>query len=152
MVFVFGDGGSGALEMFFFLFMFAAILFLAYFTTKIVAKKTGIRARSKYMEVIDRLDFGANSQLFILRAGNECFLVSKTQKELNVLTKVSLDGLLTEADAGARAEAEIGFGMERRAASSGDRRDFRAILEKHLSFGAIKAPKESVFRKIFYKR
>ena len=129
----FGDFG-GVLEIFFFLFMFAAILFLAYITTRIVAKKSGIRAKSKYMEVVDRLDFGADKQLFILRAGDEFFLVSKTSKGIDMLTKVALDY------SGAYAEAQ--------ATPDGEKMDFRALLEKHLKFGMVKADsKESVFRK-----
>ena len=133
---VVGEFGGGLFEILFFLFVFAAILFLAYITTKVVAKKSGIRAKSKYMEIVDRLDFGADKQLYILKAGDEHFLLSKSSKGLEVLTKVSLGNLEMEME------------TELEAAQGGGKRDFKSILEKHLNFGAIKVGSEkSAFRR-----
>ena len=125
-------GGGGFFEILFFLIIFAVILFLAYVTTRIVAKKSGIRAKSKYMEVVDRLDFGSDKQLFILRAGDEYFLLSKSSKNLDVLTKININ----------EPDADIDPNQ------TGEKTDFKSMLEKHINFGIIKKDtKDSVFRK-----
>ena len=129
----FGTGlGGGFLEIFFFLIVFAAILFLAYITTRIVAKKTGIRAKTKYMEVIDRLEFGSDKQLFIVRVGKGHYLISKSAKGLEMLAEVEVEEI--EEPSGSVLGAVGG--------------DFKSLLEKHLNFGAMKDnSKGRVFRR-----
>ena len=164
--------GGGALEILFFLLIFAAILFLAYITTKIVAKNSGIRAKSKYMEVVDRLDFGTNSQLLILRVGNESFLVSKTAKGVEFLTKLGSGSSDAEArlndgggsdgggaggggglggsdGGGAGRGGGLGGGESGNPAGQYEgKRDFRSMLERYLNFGVVKTEtRGSVFRK-----
>ena len=125
-------GGSGIFEILFFLIVFAAILFLAYITTRIVAKKSAIRMKSKYMEAVDRLDIGPDKQLYLIRVGEEHFLFSKSPKSLDVLTKVNIDTSNPED------------GPDRTAGKP----DFKSILEKHINFGIMKKDtKDSVLRK-----
>ena len=114
--------GGGVFEILFFLFIFAAILFLAYITTKVMAKKSGIRAKSKYMEIVDKLDFGPDKQLYILRAGDEYYLISKSSKNVDFLTKVDITFDDDENDANL----------------SGGKLDFKSLLEKHVNFGIMK--------------
>ena len=70
------------------------------------------------MEIIDTLAIGADAQLLVVKAGEEFFLVSKSQKQLSLLTKLELS-LENTTDNGIHAP--------------GFTESFRAVLEGKLS-------------------
>jgi flagellar biogenesis protein FliO len=109
---------GGFLEIVFLLVVFCCVLFLAYIITRQVAKRASGRMKSRYMEVVDTLAVGAEAQLFIVKAGDEFFLISKSQKHLSMLTKLDITpGVLNAAPGKAQGFAE----------------NFRAVLESKLS-------------------
>ena len=109
---------GGFLEIVFFIIVFVCILFLAYITTKYVAKKGGVRYKSRYIEVVDSVSFGADRQLMVVKVVGEFFLIAKTSKGFEMLSTLNLEEELTG----------IGKQEEGRPA-------FRDFLEKRIHFG-----------------
>jgi flagellar biogenesis protein FliO len=108
---------GGVFEILFIAIVFFCIIFLAYAVTRIVAKRAAGRMKSRHMEVVDNLAVGADSQLLIVKAGEEIFLAAKSQKQLPLLTKLQL------------TPEEI---AEAAAGSPGLAASFRRILESKL--------------------
>ena len=82
--------GGGVFEILFILIVFFCILFLAYISTRFVAKRSSGRMKSRYIEIVDSLGVGADTQLLIVKAGGEFFLAAKSQKQISLLTKLAL--------------------------------------------------------------
>ena len=110
---------GGAFEFIFILIVFFCILFLAYLTAKIFAKRASGRLKGRYIEIVETLAVGADAQLLVVKAGAELFLVSKSQKQLTFLTKLELTP----------EEAEEGGAV----APPGFIGSFKAVLEGRLS-------------------
>ena len=110
--------GGGIFEILFILIVFVCILFLAYVVTRFIAKRSSGRLKSRHMEVVDSLAVGADSQLLIIKAGDEYFLTSKTQKQIVMLAKLAL----TAEDTQDSAVRSTGFADS-----------FRSVLESKLS-------------------
>lgn len=126
-----GDGG--ALEIFFILIVFFGILLMAYYFTRFMAKRSAGRMKSRYMEVVDIIGIGAESQILLIKAGGEFFLISKTQKQLALLTKLEMKPEDLQEDA-----AKAPFGL-----ADG----FRAVLEGKLGRANAKTRKSSADEK-----
>jgi flagellar biogenesis protein FliO len=117
---------SGVGELFLFVVIFCCILFLAYAATKLVAKRSAARGRSKHIEVIDSMFVGTDAQLLIVKAAGEYFLISRSAKKLDMLAKLEVgeEGLRQAADASAAGGAAAGFTAS-----------FKSLLEQSLSRG-----------------
>ena len=109
---------GGFLEIVFFILVFVCILFLAYITTKYVAKKGGVRYKGRYIEVVDSVAFGVDRQLMVVKVVGEFFLIAKTPKGFEMLTTLNLE------------EEQTSTGKQEEA-----RPAFRDFLEKRIHLG-----------------
>jgi flagellar protein FliO/FliZ len=91
--------GGGILEFLFLLIVFFGIILLAYFATRFIARRASGRMKSRYMEILDNIGIGTDSQLLIVKAGGEYFLVAKSQKQLSLLTKLDISPESIRVDA-----------------------------------------------------
>ena len=94
------------------------VVLLAYFATRLTARRASQRLKSRCMEVVDTLGVAPDAQIVLVRAGGEYFLLAKAQKQLTFLAKLEAE------PEGARAEAAKPFGF-----AGG----FRAALESGLA-------------------
>jgi len=109
---------GGVFEILFILIVFICILFLAYIVTRFIGKRSSGRLKSRYMEVVDTLGIGAETQLLIVKVGGELFLTSKNQKQISQLVKLEM----TAGDLQEETNRLPGFAES-----------FRSVLESKLS-------------------
>jgi len=82
--------GGGIFEILFLLLVFVCILFLAYVVTRFFASRSVGRMKSRHIEIVDTLAIGADAQIMVIKAGDEYFLASKSQKQLSIFSKLEL--------------------------------------------------------------
>ena len=82
------------------LVIFILILVLAYFATKYIGRRYGTTGASggRYVEVLERVAFGPDRALFVVRAGGKILLLGATAHHVELITELdpySVDDLLT---------------------------------------------------------
>jgi flagellar protein FliO/FliZ len=80
----------------YFLLLFGAIVFLAYVSTKFIGTRASSAAMGKYLRVIDTISLGLDKQIYLVKVGEQLFLVSSSNKNVQFLSlvdhnKVKLD-------------------------------------------------------------
>ncbi len=110
-------GGIGEMLISFFVFVivFGSILFLAYVTSRFIANKSGRAVKGRNINIIETVSLGLDSKLHLVKVGEEFVLISVSGKNVQLLTKVNLDGY-TETDL----------------SSVGNPFDFKDIFEKYI--------------------
>ncbi|MDW5300370.1 MAG: flagellar biosynthetic protein FliO, partial [Sedimentibacter sp.] len=64
------------------------VLFLTYYCTKWISTKTNVINKSKYMNIVDRIMLGQNQFLAIAEITNKYYLLSVTEKEINIIKEL----------------------------------------------------------------
>jgi flagellar protein FliO/FliZ len=83
-----GNWISTALQLLWVLFLFAVVLFLAYLTTRVVARRYGAGGGSgRYLRVIDSAPLGQNRAVALIEVGGEVYCVGVTEHGVNLLGK-----------------------------------------------------------------
>lgn len=91
--------GKMLLGLFTFIIFFAAILFLAYVSTKFLGSKMSRGMKGKHLKVVDTIVLGFDRQIYLIKAGEQLFLVSSSNKNINFLTLLDNNSVkLTEED------------------------------------------------------
>jgi len=70
----------------FFIIFFAATLFLAYVSTKLLGSKISKGMRGKHLKVIDSIGLGFDKQIHLIKVGEQLLLVSSSNKSLKFMT------------------------------------------------------------------
>ncbi len=70
---------------------FCALLFLAYVTTKYVARRQSNAMKSKNINVVETVMLGADKRLHLVKAGKDYLLIASTSKSVEFLSKVDLE-------------------------------------------------------------
>lgn len=63
-------------------------MFLTYYSTKWLSTKTSLGLKSKYMNITDRIMLGQNKFLAIAEINNKYYLLSITEKTINILKEL----------------------------------------------------------------
>jgi len=119
------------------LLSFCSILFLAYVTSKYIARKSNIVAQGKHLKIIESISLGLDKRLCLLKAGDNYVLIAVSGKKVEFLCNVDL-----KTD-----EVENENPVEQHKAF-----DFKKLLEKYLSKSNAgeksiePEPEESLFR------
>jgi len=103
------------------LIIFAAVLFIAWLTAKLLGRKMAGASKNKLMRVVETLPLGMDRCLYLIQAGEHYFLFYATRKSMVPVSEIKLD----EGALAARDEAEennSGF-------------DFRRIFDFYSSLG-----------------
>lgn len=64
------------------------VLFLTYYSTKWISKKTNVINKSKYMNIVDRIMLGQNSYMAIAEISNKYYLLSITESQVNIIKEL----------------------------------------------------------------
>lgn len=64
------------------------VLFLTYYGTRWISTKTNIASGSKYMNIVDRIVIGQNKYLVIAEITNKYYLLSITEKDVNIIKEL----------------------------------------------------------------
>ncbi|MBR1443993.1 MAG: flagellar biosynthetic protein FliO [Firmicutes bacterium] len=80
-------------QFFFLIVVFVFILFLAYYSTKLIARaKAGGITRGN-IKIIETLSLGINASLQIIKVGEKFFLISVTKDNINLISEIDEDKL-----------------------------------------------------------
>jgi flagellar protein FliO/FliZ len=79
------------LEGLFLLLGFGSILFLAYVTSKFVAKKANKAIKGKYISIIETVNLGPDKRLFLVKIGKQFILIAASGKNISFLTNVNIE-------------------------------------------------------------
>ncbi|MGB4440264.1 MAG: flagellar biosynthetic protein FliO [Sedimentibacter sp.] len=63
-------------------------MFLTYYCTKWISTKTNVINKSKYMNIVDRIMLGQNQFLAIAEITDKYYLLSITEKEINIIKEL----------------------------------------------------------------
>ncbi|MFZ5975314.1 MAG: flagellar biosynthetic protein FliO [Bacillota bacterium] len=81
------------------LLIFIAVLVAAYFTAKYFSKRSLKAARSRHMRVTDRLPLSRDKTVYLVKVGDEHYLLGATNQQISVLGKPEIE---EDEDAGDR--------------------------------------------------
>ncbi|EOC99718.1 flagellar biosynthetic protein FliO [Caldisalinibacter kiritimatiensis] len=76
------------LKLVFYLIAFFAVLFLSYFTSKVIGKKSSTMIKSKNISIIDSMSIGRNSRIMIVKILNSLYIVAVNENQTTVLDKI----------------------------------------------------------------
>ncbi len=75
------------------IFVFSVILAIAYYVTKIIAKKGAPRSKSKNMKVVETLPIGIDKSVVLIKVGKQFVLLGNTTKNLTYFSAFDEDKL-----------------------------------------------------------
>lgn len=75
------------------------VLFLTYYSTKWLSTKTTIAMKSRYINIIDKIMLGQNKFLAIAEICNKYYLISITEKNINIINELEDFKLLPDVKA-----------------------------------------------------
>lgn len=64
------------------------VLFLTYYSTKWLSTKSNLAIKSKYMSIVDKVMVGQNKYLAIAKICNKYYLMSITEKDINIIKEL----------------------------------------------------------------
>lgn len=64
------------------------ILFLTYYSTKWLSTKSNLAMKSKYMSIVDKVMLGQNKFLAITKVCNKYYLMSITEKDVQIIKEL----------------------------------------------------------------
>lgn len=106
--------------------VFALVLFLCYYTTKLLGKKFSGTAKNKIIHIVETLPLGLDRCLYIIRAGKKHYLFCSSKKGLEFVSEIDLGEEIVSSDSpDSSDESENKF-------------NFRSIFEDYS--GLIKKP------------
>lgn len=77
--------GLEVLKLIFYLLIFGFVIWAAYYTSKKIATSSTSFGNSKYMQVIDRMMFGKEVAVVIVKIGEKYFLVSQSSAGVELI-------------------------------------------------------------------
>lgn len=86
-----GNNWSAMFGQFFFLILiFIGILFLAYFSTRLLMKSR-MAGRGKNIKIIEGLSLGMQGSLQLIKVADKYYLIGVTRDNINFLTQIQSD-------------------------------------------------------------
>lgn len=110
-----GSFGDMLISFCVFVIVFGSILFLAYVTTRFIGNKSGRAMKGKHINIVETVSVGLDLKLHLVKVGEEFILISASGKNIQLLSKVHVDGYYEEENSG-----------------NGNPFDFKEIFEKYL--------------------
>lgn len=93
------DFGKIVLGLFSFFIFFAAILFLAYVSTKFLGTKMSRGMRGRHLKIVETITLGFDRQIYLMKVGEQLLLVASSNKNIHFLTTLDSNLVtLTEED------------------------------------------------------
>ncbi len=110
------------------LFVFCAILFLAWLTTRLVGKKVSGDRRTKRMTIVESLPLGVDRSLLLVRVGDRHYLLATSRARTD---------FMSEVDPGPEPDGD----------HSSQGNDFRSLLERYSGMGRQTGKAEDIKQK-----
>ena len=85
-------------QFFFLIAVFIGILYLAYLSTKFLAKTRINAARGENIKVIESVFVGGQASIQLIKVGEQFFLISAGKDKVVFLTEVKSDGIIEDID------------------------------------------------------
>ncbi len=85
-------------QFFFLIVVFIGILYLAYLSTKFLAKTRINAARGENIKVIESVFVGGQASIQLIKVGEQFFLISAGKDKVVFLTEVKSDGIIEDID------------------------------------------------------
>lgn len=76
-----------------FLVIFGAIIFLAYYTTRLIANKSNQGMRSENMEVLDFMSLGTTTKIMMVRVERYVYVLAVSGNNISSIDKLEYDDL-----------------------------------------------------------
>lgn len=86
-------GIAGFLNTIAILFVFSAILFLAYVVSKYVGSKASKMMQGQNIRVVETISMGMDKQLHLVKVGDQFILLATSGKNITMLTEVKPDDI-----------------------------------------------------------
>lgn len=80
------------LQIMFLIIMFCVIIFLTYYSTKLIAGAKIKSMKNTNMEIIETITIGFG-HIHIVKANKQYFLISQTKAEIRILSEIDGEGL-----------------------------------------------------------
>lgn len=87
---MFQDEGSAALSLIGMLFIFLLVLFLAYLTTRFIAKYSGFKSFGENIKILERVSLGQDKSLAVVAVGKKGFLIGITGQTITNLGEADI--------------------------------------------------------------
>lgn len=84
----------GFLKFIYFSIIFVLVLTAAYLFSKYIAKKGFVKSNNKNIKLIESISLGADRKLFLIDVAGNFFLISSTQKEINLISQINSENLI----------------------------------------------------------
>jgi len=123
------------ISFFAFAIVFGSILFLAYITTKFIGNKSGRAMKGKHINIVETVSLGFDIKLHLVKVGEEFVLISASGKNVQLLSKVHIDGF-----------------SEEESLKNASSFDFKEIFEKYMQKLKGKQSTEEDLEKHEYKK
>jgi len=98
---------SQLLSLIFYFLAFILILVLAFFSTKLWARKSNFGMKSKNIEILDAMSMNNNNKILILKILNNVYIVSISNNSINLIDKLGDASIYYESYA--KEESNTGF-------------------------------------------
>ncbi len=85
--------GSSVFSFLYFLFMSAVVLGAAYLATRYIAKKGVSGKNGRNLKLVETLNLGMDKSVFLIKAGEQYFLMGNSNKTVTLLTEIEADKL-----------------------------------------------------------
>lgn len=95
-----GKRMNGLKDLIFQVLIFFAVVIAAYFTAKYISRRSMRSARSRHMRVADRLSLSRDKAVYLLKVGDEYYLLGATNQKMSVLGKPKIEEDEDEGGAG----------------------------------------------------
>lgn len=82
---------SGIGQIIFFIVVFIAVIFLAYYSTRFLAKSRIQAMNGKNVSVVESMNLGIGSALYLVKAGEQYFLISATKENVRLISEIDAD-------------------------------------------------------------
>lgn len=86
----------GFFKFMYYVIVCAIVLALAFYTSKLIAKKATPKGKTKNMKMLETLPIGLDKSLVLVKVGNRNFLFTNMQKNISCIAELSNEDLLSE--------------------------------------------------------
>ncbi len=90
--------GKTLLQLFFYIIVFVAVIFMTLYGTKLIAKNSKRFTKSKYIQVLDAFNIQTGVKLAIVKINKKVYILSISNASTTIIDIISSDDLDNEFD------------------------------------------------------
>lgn len=93
------------------LIVFAAVLFIAWLTARLLGKKMAGTSKNRLLNIVETLPLGVDRYLYLVKVGKRYFLFFASRKNMEFVSEIEVDGEALAS--GAESTENSGFNFKR---------------------------------------